>query len=121
MIIIINLEGRRFQNTKETVISAPVTIGDTVYITLHDKAPFVANTIHAYSITKTNVTDVSATHGFTVTCDINRTKGLIGEDYDWDNFREWDQIGECVFLSRQDAEDSIKDNNDYAGYNYYEE
>ncbi len=81
---------------KITLIEKPVTIGDTVYFVLHDTAPFVKGTDNEYEIIKTQITDVSVNHGFTLSCDRPEM------------FRDWSEFGTTVFLSRKEAEESIK-------------
>ncbi len=106
---------------KRTIIEKPLAIGDIVYIVLHDTSPYVSKTIDAYEITKTKVTDISENHGFTLSCDVCHAKNMNGKDIEWDDFRDWDQVGERVFLKLQEAEEVIKLNADYNGYKYGEE
>jgi len=108
-------------NLKKTILEKPLAIGDIVYIVLHDTAPYVSKTIDAYEITKTTVTDISENHGFTLSCDICHAKSMNGKDIEWDDFRDWDQVGERVFLDLHEAEEIIKLNDDYNGYKYSEE
>ena len=49
-------------NLKKTILEKPFTIGDIVYVVLHDTSPYVSKTIDAYEITKTKVTDISENH-----------------------------------------------------------
>lgn len=106
---------------KKTVLEKPLAIGDTVYIVLHDEAPFIKGTVDAYMITKTTVTDISENHGFTLSCDLCRVKDVDGKEIEFDSFRDWEQVGERVFLDLHEAEEIIKNNDDYNGYKYSEE
>lgn len=104
---------------KETIIKKPLAIGDTVYLTVHDTAPFCRGTRDEYYIIKTTVTDISVKHGFTLSCDLQHFS-QNGRTYEHDDFRDWEEYEESVFLSEADAERSIKNAKDYAGYKFFE-
>lgn len=87
---------KKLHENRITLIEKPVAIGDTVYFVLHDTAPFVKGTDYEYEIIENQITDVSVNHGFTLSCDCP------------DMFRDWTEIGKSVFLTRKEAEESIK-------------
>lgn len=76
---------------KETIIKAPVTVGDTVFFLLIDD---VVNTI---DIIETTVIDVSKEY-FRIACDEFQLNGIM--HHTW---RPYYEVGSKVFLSKEDA------------------
>lgn len=99
----------------ESMYDLPLNIGDTVYVLVYD---FVAKgTKGAWSMTKTEVTDISVHHGFCVACD---SFVLKGETKQIDSFRPWDDLGDRVFKTKEEAEIKIQEDKDNKGYVYEE-
>ena len=88
---------------KKTVIKGPVTVGDTVYYFYIED--FRNGDPPQYNIVKTKVTDIWAERGFTLAC--------FGEDNEIFLHKSWDDIGEKVFLTREEALDFIENNYDF--------
>ena len=85
---------------KETVIKSIVRIGDRVFLVYRDCVP---EGCQRYTIEEGYVTDVSANHGFVL--------GL--DERMW---RRCGEVGECAFLTLDDAVGSIRDKDDYEGF-----
>ena len=101
---------------KETLIKKPLSIGDTVYLVLEDT--LFSGTMDGFYITQTKVTDVSVNHGFTLSCDLWHSR-INGRNIEHDDFRPWDQVGEKVFFTKEEAEMSINHTKNYAGYKFF--
>ena len=99
----------------ESMYDLPLNIDDTVYVLVYD---FIAKgTKEAWSMTKTEVTDISVHHGFCVACDSFVPKG---ETKQIDLFRPWDELGEHVFISKEVAESYIRLHGNTTEYIYEE-
>ena len=101
---------------KETVIKKPLAIGDTVFLVTEDT--LFSGTKDGFYITQTKVTDISVNHGFTLSCDLWHSR-VNGRNIEHDVFRSWEEIGETVFFTKEEAETSISHAKNYAGYKFF--
>lgn len=84
---------------KETIVKAPITLKDKVYVIIEDAV------LNESSVEETVVTDVSVNHGFMLECDTFYLDGI--EHY---NFRDYSEIGKKVFLTLSEAEQFRREN-----------
>lgn len=100
---------------KNAINNLPLNIGDIVYVLVYD---FVAEgTKEAWTMTRSEVTDISVHHGFCVACDSYIPKGSFKQI---DTFRPWDELGERVFISKEVAESYIRLHGNTTEYIYEE-